>query len=65
MSSIYVPLPRPVADLLVELALREMRHPRQQAAVLILEGLRSRNLLPEDVTIPPDSRAASKEPCHA
>jgi hypothetical protein len=47
MTSIYVPLPTRVADLLVQLALDEMRHPRQQAAVLIVEGLRSRNLLTE------------------
>ena len=39
MRSIYVPLPEGATDLLWELARREMRDPKAQAAVLILEGL--------------------------
>lgn len=48
MPSIYVPLTREAADLLVELARRERRHPRDQAALLLervlpaaLEAIRS------------------------
>ena len=48
MRSIYVPLPEGTADRLWELARREMRDPKAQAAVLILEGLR-RAGLPVDV----------------
>ncbi len=39
MRSIYVPLPEGTADRLWELARRELRDPKAQAAVLILEGL--------------------------
>ena len=51
MRSIYVPLPEGTADRLWELARREMRDPKAQAAVLILEGLR-RAGLPVDVEPP-------------
>lgn len=44
MRSIYVPLPEEAADRLRELARREMRDPREQAAWLILAGLRAAGL---------------------
>lgn len=48
MRSIYIPLPEGATDRLWELARREMRDPKAQAAVLILDGLR-RAGLPVDV----------------
>ena len=39
MHSIYISLPAEAADRLRELARRERRSPRQQAAVLVLAGL--------------------------
>jgi len=47
MRAIYVPLPEGVADRLRELARREMRDPREQAAWLILDGLRRSELDPD------------------
>lgn len=44
MRSIYVPLPEAATDRLWELARREMRDPKAQAAVLILDGLRRAGL---------------------
>lgn len=44
MKSIYVPLPEGTSDRLWELARREMRDPKAQAAVLILDGLRRAGL---------------------
>jgi hypothetical protein len=44
VRSIYIPLPDGTTDRLVELARREMRDPKAQAAVLILEGLRRAGL---------------------
>ncbi len=39
MRSIYIAIPDDAADKLRELAQREFRAPRQQAAILVLEGL--------------------------
>jgi hypothetical protein len=44
MRSIYVPLPEGAGDRLRELARRELRDPREQAAWLILDGLRRAGL---------------------
>lgn len=44
MRSIYVPLPEDAGDRLRELARRELRDPREQAAWLILDGLRRAGL---------------------
>lgn len=44
MRSIYVPLPEGAADRLRELARRELRDPREQAAWLILDGLKRSGL---------------------
>jgi hypothetical protein len=44
MRSIYVPLPEGATDRLWQLARRELRDPKAQAAVLILEGLRRAGL---------------------
>jgi hypothetical protein len=40
MKAIYVALPTEAFEALRRLAARELRHPRQQAARLILDGLR-------------------------
>lgn len=51
MRGIYVPVTDPAARrALVNLAEREMRDPRSQAAVLILEGLRRVGALTESNT---------------
>ena len=55
MRRINVPLPEGADDRLRELARRELRDPREQAAWLILDGLR-RAGLPVDVS--PRDRAA-------
>ena len=44
MRSIYVPLPEAAIPSLVELAQRELRDPKAQAAWLILDGLRRAEL---------------------
>ena len=46
MRSIYVPLPEGAADRLRELARREMLDPREQAAWLILAGLKEGVVMP-------------------
>ncbi len=54
MHSIYIAIPTEAADRLRELARRERRSPRQQAAVLVLaalEGLETRP--PAEVRISP------------
>ena len=55
MRAIYVPLPEGAADRLRELARREMRDPREQAAWLILAGLKAAGL---DVDMASRERAA-------
>lgn len=57
MRSIYVPLPEGAADRLRELARRELRDPREQAAWLILAGLKAAGL---DVELDTRERAAIK-----
>jgi hypothetical protein len=60
MRRIYVPVTDPEARrALVNLAGREMRDPRDQAAYLILEGLRRVGALPELKT------AAGRQPASA
>jgi hypothetical protein len=44
MRTIYVPLPEDAREGLRELARRELREPREQAAWLIVEGLRRAGL---------------------
>lgn len=52
--SLYVPLRGDVAEALLTLSLREYRHPKEQAAFLVAEGLRRAGLLedaePDQVT---------------
>lgn len=55
MRAIYVPLPEGAADKLQELARREMRDPKTQAAWLILDGLRRSGL---DITLDSRDKAA-------
>jgi hypothetical protein len=50
--SLHIPMPEPVQDALWSLAEREWRAPRDQGLVLILEGLRTRNLLPDSYPAP-------------
>ena len=62
MRSIYVPLPDEAADRLHELAQRELRDPRDEAAWLILVGLKAAGLdvgptSPERVAPEPEGRA--------
>jgi hypothetical protein len=40
VRNLYVPLPEPAIERLRELARRELRDPKSQATVLILDGLR-------------------------
>ncbi|MGA2514284.1 MAG: hypothetical protein ABSG37_11790 [Candidatus Limnocylindrales bacterium] len=54
MRSIYIAISDDAADKLRELAQREFRAPRQQATVLVLEGLRRAGL---DPTLPYDEGA--------
>jgi hypothetical protein len=44
MRNLYVRLPEAAVDSLRELGRREMRDPKQQAAALILDGLRRAGL---------------------
>lgn len=55
MRAIYVPLPEGAADRLRELATRELRDPREQAAWLILDGLKRAGL---DVRLDTRERAS-------
>ena len=48
--AIYVTLPETAIDALSRVAHRERRHPRGQAAVLILESLRRAGALPTEPT---------------
>lgn len=54
MRSIYVPLPEGAAERLRELARRELRDPKAQAARLILDGLDRAGV---DACRPTDDRA--------
>jgi hypothetical protein len=59
MRGIYVPVSDPVARrALVNLAEREMRDPRDQAAYLIVEGLRAAGALPDLKTAPAEPATA-------
>lgn len=57
MRSIYIAIPDDAADRLRELARREFRAPRQQAAILVLAGLKRAGLdpdqRPEEAVAPP------------
>ena len=55
MRSLYVPLPEDATVRLRELARRELRDPREQAAWLILEGLKRAGL---DVRLDTRERAS-------
>jgi hypothetical protein len=56
MRSIYIAISDDAADKLRELARREFRAPRQQAAVLVLAGLERAGLDPE----PPPEECAER-----
>lgn len=49
-SRVSVPLSGPVAEALRDLSRREFRHPRDQAAKLVVEGLRQAGALADDAT---------------
>jgi hypothetical protein len=61
VRAVYVPLPGDAHDALVHLAEQEWRHPKDQAVVLLLEGLRQRGALPVTTGAtregPPDAAA--------
>lgn len=52
MRNIYVPLPEPAVEQLRALANREYRGAKEQATVLILEGLSRAGLRSESATNP-------------
>ncbi len=58
MRSIYIAIPDDAADKLRELARREFRAPRQQAAILVLEGLKNAGLDPD---VAPENPAESSD----
>jgi hypothetical protein len=65
MEYLLLRVPTLAARALVDLAEREYRDPRDQAVVLVLEGLRRRGLVPDATTAPaaddqPASMAAVK-----
>ena len=47
-QNIYVKLPGDVADALIRVANREWRHPKEQAGLFIVDGLRQAGALPAD-----------------
>jgi hypothetical protein len=47
-QNIYVKLPSDAADALIRVANREWRHPKEQAALFIVEGLRRDGALPSE-----------------
>jgi hypothetical protein len=51
-SSIYVPLPAPTREALLQLAEQEYRRPKDQARLLVEEGLRARGARPPEPTAP-------------
>jgi hypothetical protein len=59
--SLYVPLAEDAVDALRELAFRELRDPRAQAAYLVLDGLRRAGALPAEpaATDRPSAAAAA------
>jgi hypothetical protein len=48
MRGIYVPLPKEGREALIDLADREWRDPRDQAAKFIVDGLKQAGVLPAD-----------------
>lgn len=46
-KNVSVPLPGDAVEALVDLAVREWRNPRDQAAMFVIEGLRRAGALPE------------------
>ena len=64
MRSIYIAIPDDAADKLHELARREFRAPRQQAAVLVLAGLRRAELNP-GLRYEEDADLSVAQPDHA
>lgn len=61
MRSIYVPLPEGAADRLRELATRQLRDPKDQAAWLILDGLERADLPVDLETREPTELGAHSE----
>lgn len=59
MRSIYIAIPDDAADKLRELARREFRAPRQQAAVLVLAGLKNAGLNPDEEPENPVGRSGA------
>lgn len=61
MRSLYIAIPDEAADQLRELARREFRAPRQQAAILVIAGLKRAALEPDT---PPDDHHDPSTPRH-
>jgi len=62
LTRINVPLARDEAQIIVDLARQEFRHPREQARLLIYEALRARGLLPELSPAPTAREGVKNEP---
>jgi hypothetical protein len=57
--AVHIPLPDDVADALYELSRRQYRHPRQQAAYLLVEGLRRAGVLEDGSDLATDRAAGA------
>ena len=62
MRAIYVPVTEPLRRALNDLAEREYRDPRDQAAYLIADGLRRAGALTNSAADPSDHRSAEVRP---
>jgi hypothetical protein len=61
-TNLYVKLPGDVAHALIETSRREWRHPKEQAALYIAEGLRRAGTLPTDDHLTAAGSPAMREP---
>ena len=60
-QALYVPLPQEAASALRNLARREYRHPREQAVVLVLDGLRRAGALAPSPQTPSVAAAEGRQ----
>ena len=58
--NIYVKLPGDVSDALIDVSSKRWRHPKEQAAFYIVEGLRRDGALPTDHELTAGSPATSE-----
>ena len=60
LTRISVPLARDEAQIIIELARKEFRHPREQARFLIYEALRARGAIAERIHNPPQPQTGGE-----